>query len=124
MPALSFTTVASTDTCPSCGRRLDVHDQHFRFTLPDLVLNASERELTAGTWMSNGDARSSVMMQVPSVGPFVRALLPVALTGGFTVTFEVWLAVHPDDLQRAFRVWWEPEYQDLVLDGWLANALP
>jgi hypothetical protein len=64
------------------------------------------------------------MMQVPSVGPFVRALLPVSLSGGFTITFGVWLLVHPDDFQRAYRIWWEPEYADLVLDGWLANALP
>jgi hypothetical protein len=64
------------------------------------------------------------MMQVPGVGAFVRCLLPVHLTGGFTVTFGIWLAVHPDELQRVFRVWWEPDYIDLVLDGWLANDLP
>ena len=64
------------------------------------------------------------MMQVPNVGAFVRALLPVRLTGGHTVTFGVWLAVHPDDLPHVFAVWWEPEYADLVLHGWLANALP
>ena len=74
--------------------------------------------------MSHGDANESVMMQLPGVGPFVRCLLPVHLTGGYTVTFGVWLAVHPDDLQRAFRVWWEPAYADLVLDGYLANKLP
>lgn len=74
--------------------------------------------------MSHGDARSSVMMQVPGVGPFIRAVLPVSLTGGFTVTFGVWLLVHPADLERAFHVWWAPEYTDLVLDGWLANSLP
>jgi hypothetical protein len=74
--------------------------------------------------MSHADARTSVMMQVPNVGPFVRALLPVQLTGGFTVTFGVWLGVSPDDLQHAFRVWWEPEYLDLVIQGQLANALP
>ena len=64
------------------------------------------------------------MLQVPRVGSFVRSLLHVRLTGGFTVTFGVWLAVHPDELQRAFRVWWEADYRDLVLEGWLANALP
>lgn len=63
------------------------------------------------------------MMQVPSVGPFVRALLPVRLAGGHTITFGVWVAVHPDDLQRAFAVWWEPGYTDLRLDGFLANAV-
>jgi hypothetical protein len=64
------------------------------------------------------------MMQVPTVGAFVRCLLPVGLTGGFAVTFGVWVSVHPDDLQRAFDVWWEPEYRDLTLDGRLANELP
>jgi len=74
--------------------------------------------------MSHSDAATSVMMQVPGIGPFVRSLLPVRLTGGFTVTFGVWLAIHPDDLQHVFHVWWEPDYSRLVLHGWLANALP
>ena len=95
-----------------------------RFDLPDPVFQTPEREQTPGIWMSHSDARTSVMMQVPSVGAFVRALLPVRLTDGFTVTFGVWLGVHPDDLQRAFRVWWESGYADLGLDGLLANALP
>ena len=63
------------------------------------------------------------MMQIPGAGPFVRALLPVRLTGGHTVTYGVWIGVHPDDLQRAFRVWWEPEYKDLRLNGVLANSI-
>jgi hypothetical protein len=29
------------------------------------------------------------------VGAFLRALLPVQLTGGYTVTFGVWVGVHP-----------------------------
>lgn len=74
--------------------------------------------------MSHGDANSSVMMQVPGVGPFCRALLPVQLDGGYSVHFGVWVAIHPDDLQRAFTVWWESEYVDLVLDGLLGNGLP
>ena len=64
------------------------------------------------------------MMQVPDLGRFVRVLLPVHLTDGYTVTFGTWLGVHPDDLNRAFNVWWQPEYQDLRLEGRLANALP
>jgi hypothetical protein len=80
--------------------------------------------MVPGAWMSHQDASHSVMMQVPNVGPFVRCLLPIGLSGGYTVTFGVWLAVHPDDLQRAARVWWEPEYRDLRLDGYLANELP
>jgi hypothetical protein len=110
--------------CSLCGRPLSEHDQHFRFTLPDPVLDTSDREAAAGTWMSSDDPRSSVMMQVPGIGSFVRALLPVSLTGGFAVTFGVWLAVHPQELQRIFSVWWEPEYAQLSFDGRLANAIP
>jgi hypothetical protein len=61
---------------------------------------------------------------VPGVGPFVRCLLPVHLTGGHTLTFGVWVGVPPDLLQEAFRRWTAPDYADLVLDGRLANALP
>lgn len=117
--------VMSADaTCAMCGRARDEHNRHVRFMLPDAVLASADRENTAGTWLSDADARTSVMMQVPGIGTFVRALLPVALEGDASVTFGVWLAIHPDELQRVFRVWWEPEYADLVVDGWLANALP
>jgi hypothetical protein len=63
------------------------------------------------------------MMQVPPIGAFVRALLPVKLTGGHTLTYGVWVAIHPHDLQRAFAVWWEPDYTELCLDGFLANSV-
>lgn len=104
-----------------CGRSRDEHNRHVRFRLADPVLAASEQERTPGTWMSHDDAATSVMMQVPGVGPFVRVLLPVSLVGGDTVTFGLWLGVHPDDLQRAFREWWAPTYTDLVLEGRIAN---
>lgn len=104
-----------------CGRSRDAHNRHVRFKLPDPVLDTPLQERTPGTWMSHGDAVSSVMMQVPNVGPFVRVLLPVRLLGGDTLTFGVWLGVHPDDLQRAFKEWWAPTYPDLVLQGRIAN---
>jgi hypothetical protein len=63
------------------------------------------------------------MMQVPGLGAFVGALLPVRLTGGHTVTYGVWVSIDPRDLQRALAVWWQPEYAGLTLDGVLANAL-
>lgn len=63
------------------------------------------------------------MMQVPSLGGFVRALLPVQLSGGHSVRFGVWVGIHPDDLQHAARIWWRPEYADLRLRGRLANAV-
>jgi hypothetical protein len=88
------------------------------------VQETIEQEKATGTWMSHADAQTSVMMQVPDVGTYVRALVPVALTGGHTVTFGVWLLVTPDDLQRAASVWTGPEYAGLTLDGWLANSLP
>jgi hypothetical protein len=103
---------------------VSAHNRHVRFRLPEPVLASADREQTAGTWMSDDTPETSVMMQVPDIGSFVRCLLPVKLTGGFTITFGVWLAVHPDDLQRAFREWWEPRYANLRLDGWLANRLP
>lgn len=74
--------------------------------------------------MSHADANQSVMMQVPEAGPFCRALFPVHLDGGYTVHFGVWVAIHPDDLQRAFGVWWTDNYQSLELEGYLGNDLP
>jgi hypothetical protein len=75
-------------------------------------------------WQTDPDANRAVMMQIPDLGAFVRVLLPVHLTGGYTLTFGLWIAVHPDDLQRAFRVWWTPEYSQFKLSGWLGNAVP
>ena len=107
-----------------CGRPTAAHDRHLRFVLPEPVLRSPQRDATPGTWTTHADPNQSVMMQTPGVGAFVRVLLPVRLTGGHTVTFGVWLGVHPDDLQRAYEVWWEPEYTGLVLTGLLANPLP
>jgi hypothetical protein len=109
--------------CAQCGRVLDAHDRHVRFRLPDPVLDRSRDGLPDGTWLSHEDPGTSVMMQVPGLGAFVRALLPVRLTGGHTVTYGVWVGIHPSDLQRAFAAWWQPDYADLRLDGVLANAL-
>ena len=102
-------------TCPTCRRPLDEHNRHVRFRLPDPVLAVPAVEREARTWQTD------VMMQVEGVGAFVRALLPVQLTGGYTLTFGLWLRVRPDDLQHAFAAWWAPSYPDLILDGFLAN---
>ena len=64
------------------------------------------------------------MMQVDGVGAFVRILVPIRLTGGYTVTFGAWLGVHPDDLGHAYEVWTTDMYAHLVLNGVLANGLP
>jgi hypothetical protein len=110
--------------CPTCGRPLDAHNRQVRFRLPDPVLRTDDQERAAGIWMTDADPNLAVMMQVPSVGCFVRCLLPVSLSGGYAVTFGVWLAVQPDDLKQAFDVWWRPEYSQLELEGHLANRLP
>jgi hypothetical protein len=111
-------------TCTLCGRSADSHNRHVRFRLPDPVLRTPEKDEQEGTWKTDEDPNAAVMMMVPNVGPFVRALLPVRLTGGYTVTFGVWVGVHPDDLRQAFDTWWAPEYSQLRMDGRLANALP
>ncbi|HVT20049.1 MAG TPA: DUF2199 domain-containing protein [Mycobacteriales bacterium] len=115
---------SETGTCPTCDRPLDRHDRNIRFRLPDPVQETIEQEKAPGAWMSHVDAQTSVMMQIPGVGPFLRALIPVALTGGHTVTFGVWLLVDPDDLQLAARIWQTPQYTDFAVEGWLANSLP
>jgi hypothetical protein len=62
-------------------------------------------------------------MQFPDISPFVRALLPVKLEGGHEFRFGAWIAIRPDDLQHAYRVWNAPEYSDLKLAGHLANKV-
>jgi hypothetical protein len=99
-------------------------DRHIRLTLPDPVAVTAQREHAPGVWMSHLDAKTSVMMQVPEVGAFVRALLPVQLASGDTVTYGVWLSVAPDDLQTMAAIWDGPDYMGVVIDGVLANAVP
>ena len=109
--------------CATCGRPVEDHDRNVRFRLPEPVLASPAQEKEPGAWLSHESPETSVMMQVPSVGAFVRALLPVSLTGGYSVTYGVWVGIHPQELQRAFEVWFEPEYSDLRLDGFLANSI-
>lgn len=73
--------------------------------------------------MSGEDANTSVLMQVNHIGAFVRALLPVHLTAGHTLTYGVWVAIDPNELRDVFNIWWSEAYEDLVLDGLLANAI-
>jgi hypothetical protein len=90
--------------CTFCGRDLNSHSRHTRFRLPDPVLAQSPQGLPDGTWLSHGGPDASVMMHVPGLGAFVRALLPVCLAGGHTVTFGVWVGIRPADLQRLRRL--------------------
>lgn len=87
------------------------------------MLDLPDGEATDGIWLSAGTAREASLMQVPDLGCFVRAQLPIKLTGGYSLTYGVWVCVHPDDLQHAFKIWWSPEYDDLRLAGYLANRI-
>jgi hypothetical protein len=60
-------------------------------------------------------------MMVQGVGAFVRVLVPVHPSGGYTATFGAWLGVHPNELRRSHEIWFTPEYAALELDGGLAN---
>jgi hypothetical protein len=106
-----------------CGRPVEAHDRHVRFRLPEPVLKSTAQDKALGSWLSHDTAEASVMMQIPSVGAFVWALLPIGLTGGYTVTYGVWVGIDPRELQRAFAIWWEPKYKDLRLEGFLANSI-
>jgi hypothetical protein len=101
---------------------VDLHDQHVRFSKPDPVLQAGETS-ASDIWMSGADANSSVMMQVNNVGAFVRALLPVKLTAGHTITYGVWVGINPAELRHVFDTWWSPGYPNLVITGFIANTV-
>jgi hypothetical protein len=98
-------------------------DRHVRCVLPQPVFDSPDRERVPGAWLSHETPAESVMMQVPGIGEFVRALLPVRFAGGHTVTFGVWLELVPGELQRIFAVWWAPEYADLRIKARLANSI-
>ena len=110
-------------TCGICGRTTSAHDRDVRFRLPDPVLNSPDQHMAEDSWLSDPDPNIATLMQIPYISPFVRALLPVRLEGGHELRFGVWIAIHPDDLQHACRVWNSPEYSDLKLTGYLANKI-
>ena len=110
-------------TCASCGRPTSTHERNIRFRLPEPVLDSELQERAPGTWLAGTDADQAVMMVVPEIGGFLRALLPVTLVGGDTVTYGVWVAVSPEDLHHAFDVWWAPAYADLRIEGYVANRV-
>jgi hypothetical protein len=107
---------APPPACPTCAQPLDAHDRHVRFGLPDPLVLAPQ-EVRDTMW------RTEIMIQAEGHGAFVRALLPVRLTGGYTVTYGLWLGVHPQEMHRALAAWHAPTYPDLVLDGVLGNSI-
>lgn len=59
-------------TCSCCGALLHDEDRHIRFTLPDPALVLGPWSDAADWWISHADASSSVLMQGPGIGPFLR----------------------------------------------------
>lgn len=108
----------SQHLCRTCGRPIDEHNRHVRFVLPDPVLAVPESERAERTWGADP------LLQVQGIGAFVRVLLPIQLTGGFSLTAGTWLAINPSMMRDVWELWETPAYAELVLDGYLANALP
>lgn len=110
--------------CAFCGHPTSTTDRHVRFSWPDALFEAAQRQDGIdGLWLSHDTADTSVMMQT-SDAAFVRVLLPIRLDDLGTVTYGVWWQVDVEDMHRAFSVWTAPEYRDLRLAGRLANDVP
>lgn len=108
----------SAPACPTCGRPLDLHDRHVRMKLPDPVLAVPPEERAGRTWGND------THLQVQGVGAFVRVLLPIRLTGGYSLTVGTWLAIDPAVFRSVWEGWESEAYSSLVLEGFLANAIP
>lgn len=74
-------------------------------------------------WTTDPDPSAAVMMVVPELGGFVRALLPIKMTEGHALTYGVWIGVDSKSLKRAFKLWWSPKYSTLRITGALANPI-
>jgi hypothetical protein len=64
------------------------------------------------------------LLEVEGVGCFVRCLLPLALTGGTSLVVGTWVRVSEAGFGAAQRSWESYGYEELVLAGTLANAVP
>ncbi|MER5867155.1 DUF2199 domain-containing protein [Kitasatospora sp. NPDC002040] len=74
-----------------CGALLDTGDPRFNLALPDPVaeLSAEQQEQVVSF-------RSDQVVLTRTIGGFVRALLPIPLTDGRTVTLGVWISLEED----------------------------
>jgi hypothetical protein len=104
--------------CAHCGRVVEGPELDFRFKLPDSLLAIPQEE--RGQRVHDGGD----MVGAPGVGVFVRVLLPVALTEGYSIRYGTWLQLTSEaDFERVRELWHAPEYPSLVLDGILGNAI-
>lgn len=106
--------------CDECGRApLPRYERDVAFRLPDPVLAIPGRRDPPADqiWQTE-------FMQAGGEW-FVRALMPVPLSGGYSLTFGVWIGLSPEEFTRATMVWSDPVlYPTYAADGYLANALP
>ena len=108
---------SAVEPCACCGIAPDPQGRPFSVTfgLPDVYFQIEEELLD--TW---GD---DPFLAIKNVGFFLRVLLPVKLTDGFAVNFGTWLEIHAEDFKKAWTNWNFPEYADLEIEGYVANAI-
>jgi hypothetical protein len=108
---------AAGEPCACCGIAPDPAGRPFSITfgLPDVIFEIREELLE--TW---GD---DPFLAIKSIGFFVRVILPVKLTDGFSVNFGTWLEIHAEDFRNAWQTWNFPEYADLEFQGYVANRI-
>ncbi|TQM64477.1 DUF2199 domain-containing protein [Humibacillus xanthopallidus] len=112
------------EACTCCGATLDEHDRHVRLLLPDRIADRPEAERLQGVGLSNSDPSRAHFLEAAAYGCFVRSLLRVRLTDGYSLTYGLWVRVTPETAQRLGRVWDNEDYFGLRFEGWLGNALP
>lgn len=105
-------TTSSVEHCACCGDATSIPERiDLTVPLPDGVSRTSETDPNAA-FLRVRDGRS-----------FVRCRLPVALTGGVTLTYLTWMGITETDLVLASAAWREQSWAGLVLHGTLANEL-
>jgi hypothetical protein len=108
---------ASVEPCACCGIAPDPRGRPFSITFeqPDVIDQIHPNLLD--TW--GGDP----FLAIKTVGFFIRVILPIKLNDGFAVDFGTWLEIDNEDFRTAWQAWNFPEYKDLAIEGYLANAV-
>jgi hypothetical protein len=108
---------ASLQPCACCGIAPDPQGRPFSITFeqPDVIFEIPDVLLE--TW--GGDP----FLAIKDVGFFVRVILPIKLTDGFSVHIGTWLECHAEDFRKAWQTWNFPEYADLEIEGYVGNEM-
>lgn len=107
--------------CSHCGRPVDPdrRELDYRFKLPDPLFAIPEPLRNDRIHGLGSD-----MVGAPEVGIFIRVLLPVTPSEGYSIRYGTWLGLTTkENFERARDLWHAPEYPSLVLTGVLANAI-